>query len=138
MSEVQHVEILSDLATLLRNDATLQAIYSDQDNQICTHIPQNQRMPVLSINWSASATHDRKDAHGYDGIIRLDHWTNQHGLKQVYDSAQRCDELLHNQPFSLSSGQMVLLQHASTTSVVPGDGTSHHITQSFRVLATST
>ena len=135
-------DILKQTITRLRGDAgVLAALVNagapavDTQKSIINHVPQDFPLPYYRVMLESMQEWDTKDTTGYEGLMRLDVWTDYHGDLQVHDLVDAAMDALQNAPLALTTGQMVLLRHQSTIISIEPDGQSHRGTLLVRFLA---
>jgi hypothetical protein len=134
MTSPSHAEILEKINRRLTDDPVL---ISMLQRRIFNHVPQDTPLPVLRFRWDQVGEFDTKDSAGWDGNIQIDVWTDYRGDREQAIILDRLDEILHLQPFVMSSGQSLLLRHDFVNNFTEPDGITHHATIRYRHVATS-
>lgn len=137
-----HLECLQVIAARLQGDDSTQGtgnLFSfglDKDH-ISNHILQDKKLPNLRFAWQQASEFDTKDSAGHDGWYMIDIWVNQRGDKLALQIADRVVALLHNLPFTMTTGKSLVLRHDFMDAFREPDGITHHTVLRFRHIVTN-
>lgn len=139
MSNPSLVELLQDIYTALKDDLN---IIAECGARVYNHVPQEPKnlpqKPYIHFWVPTSTDWGPKNELGFEHEIQVDIWSDHRGDFQLFTIAQIVIELLHNQPFTSTNGQNILLQHSSTLTILENDGLTYHGIVRFRALTGQT
>lgn len=127
-------ELLGLINDRLTGDAPLMALVG---NRIFNHVPQDAPLPILRFRLSQANEWDTKDSAGWEGYVDIDIWSDHRGDLKPLEVADRVDSIFHVLPFTMSSGQSLLLRHEFSDSFTEPDGLTHHTVLRFRSIITN-
>lgn len=135
---VSQSEILKEAVALLRADATLIGLLGETaptsgEARVYNHVPQDDELPYLAINWQADTDWDTKDSLGYDGSLIHEAVSSHHGDLKNLDVIDAVRAAYKASGLTLASGKVICLNYV-TGSVVVQVLETHRATATFNVL----
>ena len=104
------------------------------------HVPQEAKnlptKPYVRFGITSLSDWGPKNELGYEGEIQVDVWSDMRGDQEAQEI---CDSIIagcHNAPFTLTSGQAILMQHSGSMVFTDPDGITHHGVVRLRTIST--